>query len=583
MNLYRELKRKLRIPLLCVLVCLLFSFPAYAARYTDPYPTAENKKGIALGWDMEEDSIELNVCHATFNFSLSQIFAFENEKNSRSSYAYTYKGKKYWFRKPNINSYDRILKKLKKNNTIVTGILLMEKRRDLKRLICSSGRSQKAYFYAWNMDNGTNQRQIEAAISFLANRYNGGKHGNVVGWIVGNEIDSPDDWNEAGKISFSEYMDLYCRMFEVSSKIVRKAYTNARLYIPLDHFWNMINSNKYTARACLEAFAARMKKDGYAWNLAYHAYNGDLMQPSITDPQYFETTQDIDSPIITMKNLNVLSDYIRTNYGEKTRIMLSEHGYSSTWKHKKVSAQQCLAIALSYYLTQLDPMVDSFIYYSQVDQNDLKKVGATFGIWNVSKHENATSKKQSWSIFKYMDTDLDDPILKEARNTAEKMTGRKVEPTRKIRRTTLKIRGKYGLKKKLTKGWKACGAVSSVRRKGSRYTLRRDTSRNKNVYWGLQQNFKKLNVSSSPHLVLTVRKGRLTTGRTQLLIRVFSGKKSVFETYADIRSKKTQRLQADLSGWQGRKAITRIEILVKRESGKWKSRSGAVVEKIGFF
>lgn len=577
------MKRCLRTIPAVVILCMTLLAPCSAAVRRSPYPTAQNKKGIALGWDMEEDSIELNVCHATFNFSLSQIFAFENEKNSRSSYAYTYKGKKYWFRKPNINSYDRILKKLKKNNTIVTGILLMEKRRDLKRLICSSGRFQKAYFYAWNMDNGTNQRQIEAAISFLANRYNGGKHGNVVGWIVGNEIDSPDDWNEAGKISFSEYMDLYCRMFEVSSKIVRKAYTNARLYIPLDHFWNMINSNKYTARACLEAFAARMKKDGYAWNLAYHAYNGDLMQPSITDPQYFETTQDIDSPIITMKNLNVLSDYIRTNYGEKTRIMLSEHGYSSTWKNKKVSAQQCLAIALSYYLTQLDPMVDSFIYYSQVDQNDLKKVGATFGIWNVSKHENATSKKQSWSTFKYMDTDLDDPILKEARNTAEKMTGRKVEPTRKIRRTTLKIRGKYGLKKKLTKGWKACGAVSSVRRKGSRYTLRRDTSRNKNVYWGLQQNFKKLNVSSSPHLVLTVRKGRLTTGRTQLLIRVFSGKKSVFETYADIRSKKTQRLQADLSGWQGRKAITRIEILVKLESGKWKSRSGAVVEKIGFF
>jgi hypothetical protein len=66
--------------------------PCSAAVRRSPYPTAQNKKGIALGWDMEEDSIELNVCHATFNFSLSQIFAFENEKNSRSSYAYTYKG-----------------------------------------------------------------------------------------------------------------------------------------------------------------------------------------------------------------------------------------------------------------------------------------------------------------------------------------------------------------------------------------------------------------------------------------------------------------------------------------------------------
>ena len=61
-------------------------------------------------------------------------------------------------------------------------------------------------------------------------------------------------------------MDAYARMFERSSDIIRGIYANARLYIPLDHFWNMINSNKYTARACLEAFAARMKKDGYAWN-----------------------------------------------------------------------------------------------------------------------------------------------------------------------------------------------------------------------------------------------------------------------------------------------------------------------------
>ena len=112
--------------------------------------------------------------------------------------------------------------------------------------------------------------------------------------------------------------------------------------------------------------------------------------------------------------------------------------------------------------------------------------------------------------------------------------------------------------------------------------MRRDSRRNVNVYWGLQQYFGNLDVSAYPHLTLTVRKGKFTSGETQLLVRVFSGNQNVFETSGAVFSKKTQRIRIDLSQWSGKNHITGIEILVKRESGNWKGKAGAVIEKIGF-
>ena len=585
-RLRRSWKRKKSVlpAVLILMLTVLFADSVYAAKYTFPYPTAENKKGLMIGDGMIEDALELNICHATFNFPITHMIASKSECRKAKSYSYKYKGKKYWFRKSHIKAWDSVLKKLKKNHVIVTGILLVDKRSDLKNLIYPSARNLQSGYYTWNMDGGNNQRQIEAAISFLATRYTNSKYGKVVGWVVGNEINSASYWNRAGNVSFSKYMDLYARMFERSSDIIRSVYSNARLYVPLDHFWNIRfgGNETYKGRDCLTEFAVRMKRDGYRWNLAYHAYNGDMNEPSVTAPQKYGTTDDLDTPIITMKNLSVLTNYIRKTYGAGTRIILSEQGYSSTYNGGNVTAKQSESIALAYYLAMADPMVDSFIYYSHVDQNFLTKLGSSYGLWKVSKSEKASSKKSSWSVFKYMDTNLSDPVLNTARKLSEQMTGKKVSATRTIQRGALAKSGKYKPKKKLDKGWKRCGAVRTVRRKGGSYNVLKDSSGNKNVYWGIQKTFGKLNVSGAPRLCLTVRDGKLTKGKTELLVRVFSGNRNVFEASGDISSRKTQRFVIDLSRWKYRSRITKIQILLKRKSGNWKSGAGVVLEKIGF-
>ena len=577
-------KKGLLSAVLIMLLAVLLTAPAYAATYNFAYPTAENKKGLMVGDGMMEDALELNISHATFNFPISHMIAHKSERNSTDSYSFKYKGKKYWFRKGHIHAWDDVLKKLKKNKIIVTGILLIDKRSDLKSLIYPSARNKSSGYYAWNMDGGENQKQIEAAISFLANRYTNSKYGKVVGWVVGNEINSASYWNRAGNVSFTKYMDIYAKMFERSSDIIHSVYSNARLYVPLDHFWNISfeGSETYKGKDCLNAFAARMKRDGYKWNLAYHAYNGDMTQPSITAKQKYGTTNDLDTPIITMKNLSVLTNYIRKTYGADTRIILSEQGYSSTFNGGNVSAKQSEAVALSYYLAMADPMVDSFVYYSHLDQNFLVKAGASYGLWKVSKSEKATSKKSSWSIFKYMDTNLSDPILDKARKTSEEMTGKKASATRSLQRGTLAGSGKYKRKKKLDKGWKKCGAVRTIRRKGASYSVAKNPSRNKNIYWGLERTVGKLNVSKCPRFCLTVRKGKLTSGKTELLVRFFSGNRNVFEASGKIASKKKKLFSIDLSTWKKKDAVTKIQILIKRESGDWKKGAGIVIENMGF-
>lgn len=581
---YRGRSGRLQAGLVCLILTLclpMMSGKASAALYTDPYPAAPDKKGVALGADMEEDALELGIHHTTINFPISQFIAGKRERKKSRSYSYIYQGKRYWFRKANVNAWDRTLTKLKKNKVIVTGILLMQDRKDLRNLIWPAARGKKASFYAWNMDGGKAQAQIEAAISFLAKRYASGKHGRVVGWIVGNEIDSASEWNNAGVEDLDAYMDLYANMFETASRITRDVYSGARLYVPLDHFWNMKYSNDFTAKDCLDAFAVRMTRDGCPWNVAFHAYNGDLMQPSITDPQYFDTTDQPDTPIITMKNLGVLTSYICSRYGADKRVILSEHGYSSTWKGRELETDQARSVALSYYLAEADPMVDSYIYYSQVDQNELTKVGAGFGLWKVSKSEKATTKKQSWTIFKYMDTDLDNAVLSEASGMTQLMTG---APGKRGRTVMLTGLGKISAGSpalRYSRKWRAEGAVSSARKVRGGYTLRHDRSRNVNVYWGMSRSFGSVNTAAHPHLVFSMKGSRLSGVRGEVLVRVFSGSGHFLEASGKL-SARSRRYCVDLGAWPWREAVSSVQILIKRKAGSWRNGASVTLTGMGF-
>ena len=91
-----------------------------------------------------------------------------------------------------------------------------------------------------------------------------------------------------------------------------------------------------------------------------------------------------------MKNINVLTNYIKKKYGSSVRILLSEQGYSSTWGQ----ANQAAALAYSYYIAACNPMIDGFIIRSYRDNAVEAAQGLRMGI----------EGKEAFGVYKNMDT-----------------------------------------------------------------------------------------------------------------------------------------------------------------------------------
>ena len=137
---------------------------------------------------------------------------------------------------------------------------------------------------------------------------------------------------------------------------------------------------------------------GVNWNLAYHAYN----QP-LSDSQFWSGanasmfTSDANSTtFITMRNIETLTNYVKSKYGSNTRIILSEQGFSSA---SGGQANQAAALALAYYKAACNPMIDAFIIRSYKDEAHEIALGLAMGL----KDANG-KKKTAYNIFANMDS-----------------------------------------------------------------------------------------------------------------------------------------------------------------------------------
>ena len=106
-----------------------------------------------------------------------------------------------------------------------------------------------------------------------------------------------------------------------------------------------------------------------------------------------------------MANLSVMTNYVKETYGNDTRILLSETGFSSGQSEQI----QAAAIAYAYYIAECNDMVDALIISRHVDNEVELKQNIRTGLWTTygdSLHpdEWADRKKYAWYVFKYMDT-----------------------------------------------------------------------------------------------------------------------------------------------------------------------------------
>lgn len=564
------------------------SNPKKIAENRYAFPTAASKKGLQVNADMLEDAAELNVNHSLINIVFTDLIASSSEQNESSSIPYSYHGKTYWFRRGTVSNYDRQLTSFYDNDTVVSAVLLLGWRDDLTHLIYPDGRERGHSFYAWNTSNKAAREQLQATISFLAERYasSSAAYGRIANWIVGNEVNNYKVYNYAGQKTLSQYAKIYANAFRMTYNTVASIYSKARVYISLDHLWNTNTVNgTFAARKMLDAFASALKSQGnIPWNLAYHPYSSPLTEPRFWANTNGQITSSLKSPVINMGNINILTKYIRKNYGSDTRIILSEQGYTSVQGGRNVEKEQSAAIAYSYYLTESDSMIDSFIMNRHVDHNVEVAQGLNLGLWTTDTSsgspEWANEKKDSWNVFKYMDTNLSEQVTTPLLSVIGIGSWSDVIPgfsqnlysKTDVASAALLQVGAYQGTASIDSGWKPYGAASGMTtpEAGTVRTVR-DSSRNRSSLWGFSQKFgSAVNFKKHPVFYTTLRVNGAQASQVLVKLRFYSGK-NILECSRTIPTGASVNLGVSLANWKYRKSVSKIQVLVEPVSGGWNS------------
>lgn len=355
---------------------------------------AESKKGLYISFtnmEMVNEMDELGVNHTLANIDIGKLLT-----NGRMEIE-SEDGQKYRINRYLLSLYDQALQQFAKNNIVTTVVLLASP--------CSYEIVEdniQASYGNFNMHSPEGRKCLETVISFLAERYSraDAKYGQVVNWIVGNEVNNPSEWN-GSNLSIEDYMQNYAESVRMVSNTIRGISQHSRIYISLDHFWNSEVEGRINAKQFVN-YLAQQLTDVY-WNIAYHPYPYFLLDPKTwLDP----VTYDENTEVISMKNISVLTEYIKqfpNPDGSQKRVILSEVGFQGTDEEI-----QAAAYVYSYYQTEANPDIDSLILSRHVDHSVEVEQGAYFGLWKSDPDrygEHPTEKRKLWYVFRDIDTE----------------------------------------------------------------------------------------------------------------------------------------------------------------------------------
>lgn len=381
--------------------------PEAIAKYTPSFGDTKSKKGLLVDPEKLRTSEldDLGVRHAAYNIPLSRILGPTSNDYYPTVY-YTYNGKSYAFNGQIIAEYDYIFTSLTNRGIITTAIILND-RSSLAELIHPKARSGgHAPYYAFNATDESGTEAIAAIASFLANRYSGTGHGKVMNWVIANEINARSEWNYIEYMDTASYVDEYARAFRVFYNAILSVNGNARVYISLDQQWgkSLYSKNGYASKDILDEFNRNLKAEGNIdWGLAQHPYNYPLTSAKAWSSggraaSYVLETET--TPVITIKNLHVLTDYLqkpemRTDDGEVRHLILSEMGYTSSQGQDLQSA----SFVYAYKVIEANQYVDSMLFSRETDAPEEVSQGLALGICTVGG-----GRKSIYEAFKYVDT-----------------------------------------------------------------------------------------------------------------------------------------------------------------------------------
>lgn len=349
---------------------------------------------------------ELGVNYATYNIPLAHILV------PSGGISYTYGGVTYHFNAQIMNDYDNLFKRLNSMGIDVAAIILNNASPSTyPEFTHPSARSgSTAPYYMFNATSDGGVKALAAVGSFLANRYSGSGHGNVSMWIIANEVNARKEYNYMTYTDVTTYTTAFTRAFRVFYNAIKSQNSSAKVYIPIDQRWTINNekTGDYDAKDVLDIFATQINEYGNIdWGLAAHPYSYPNGNTAFwKDSKYVNHTST--SPVITMENIEVLTNYMQQDFmrdtsGNVRSIILSEIGYSST----SGETLQAAAFAYAYVKMEKNGYIDALMFSRQTDAGDeIAALGLALGLQTTGGNH-----KYIWNVFKYIDTDKRSEVI----------------------------------------------------------------------------------------------------------------------------------------------------------------------------
>jgi hypothetical protein len=382
--------------------------PANISQYPLPYPTSASKKGLQV--QMIDDALTLGIKHAALNLNLGALI---DPAKLANNYTWKMDGEVFHFNRVYLDSLR--IKQLSDAGVNVSLILLAYANNNPARDVLLHpwyDASAPNKLGAFNVRTAEGVKWLRAAMEFLAERYSrpDAAHGQVWGYIVGNEVNSHWHWYNLGNARPDLVAQEYEKAVRLVHLAVRKFSPSARVYLSLEHHWNVAyERNQFrtcTGRGLLEDFNRFAQMNGnYDWHLAFHPYPENLNNPRTWEDK--SATPTPDTPRITFRNLHLLPAYLSQPdllyYGQHRRIILSEQGFNSLGTLES-ELEQAAAYCYAYRKVEAIAGIDSFIYHRHVDHSH--EGGLNLGLWRRQPDSIATpaSQKPIYRAFQAADT-----------------------------------------------------------------------------------------------------------------------------------------------------------------------------------
>lgn len=379
--------------------------PKQRAQFATSVDGMNSKKGLLVDPVLLNSGqlTDLGVKHGAYNVYMSLILG--NSTNpGYPTINYTYNGQTYHFNGEQVNMYDIVFSSLTNQGIDVNAIVINDAPNT--NITYPESRGTRATLYAFNASDKAGVDLLAATCSFLANRYNGSSgHGKVSNWIIGNEVNERSIYNYMPYVNIQEYAERYADVMRVCYNAMCAVNKSTRVFISMDQRWNMNKSDDsfYDVRDVLDPFNDYVRSEGnFDWEVGFHPYNYPLTLAKAWDLGNYSKycTNSADTAVISMKNIQVLTDYLcqdsyKTSDGKVRHVILSEMGYTSYFGQE----YQAASYAYAYKIMCANQYIDYMLMSRQTDAGIEVADKLATGI-NTSGY----AQKAIYNVFKYIGT-----------------------------------------------------------------------------------------------------------------------------------------------------------------------------------